>query len=98
MFQTISHGKRRVLFAHWAVHWLQIEVIEFQILIFLGLGAELGKDQLQLITPQEDRSGSSLRAQTNPINAWRRLHSAICLDGYFETLSMQGVYELIVYL
>lgn len=75
------------------IHWLKKEGVEREMgeALRLGVGLNLGKDELQLLATLKHEPRVSLRADTHVVDAVRRQLRSVGLDGDRETASMKGV-------
>jgi hypothetical protein len=98
MCQAIAEGRLGMGLAPGPVHGLEKEVLERQVFESSGLGAILGKDQLDLVPSTQHQLGSCLGAHAHPIDACRWLQRPIGLDGNLELPGMERLKECSVQL
>src|SRR5579871_1233367 len=89
MLQAIAQSEFGVFLATWAIHWLQEEVPEVQMLEALRLCSLLREDELQFLPGLEDERCARLGTHANPINAGRRQLRAVGFDGNLKALGVQ---------
>src|SRR5262245_18823135 len=78
------------------MHRLQQEMVEFQVLVQVWLGTNLGEDKFQFVAAANLQWRSRLRAYANPIDAWRRHLSPIGLNRNVKAGRMKGVNKRLV--
>src|SRR5215210_6801008 len=79
--QAVVHGERRISRALGAVHRLQEEVAELQILEVLRAESALGIDQLHLASRTHVQLRSGLGAHAEPVELGRRRESSVVFHG-----------------
>src|SRR5919112_1524080 len=72
------------------IHGLQKELPEGKPLEQLGLGACLGKNQLDLVPTLYGQACAGLRADTQPVDSWWWGQRPVCLDGHLEACPVEG--------
>lgn len=93
MGQAISNCGIRVAPALGAVHWLQEEMAELQMPVALRLGARLRKDQFQFIAGCLHEFGSSLWADTDPVDGAGNGQCAVGFNRDIKAPPLQGFQE-----
>src|SRR2546427_10096477 len=81
MCKAIRQRGARVRIPRGAVHGLEKEVPEVQALVSRRLGPLLWIDQLELVAAGHDQGCVGLGTHAQPVDARRRHHGAVALDG-----------------
>lgn len=76
-----------------AVHGLEEEVLEVQVLDVGGREVRLGVDEFEFVAPGGQEAGAGFGADAEPVDAGGGLSGAVGFDGDHEAAGMEGVDE-----
>src|SRR5262249_3533234 len=98
MLEAVVHGEPRVCLSVRTVHRLYEEVPESEILEALWFHAWLRENNFQLIAALQDEFGARLRANADPVDAFRGELGSVSLDRHLEADAMQIVEQWLIQL
>lgn len=98
MLEAVGYGALRVPLATGAIHGLQEEVREVEMLEAIWLRSFLGEHELQFVACSKDEVGTRLGADTQPVQPARRGLGPVGLNGYFEAPLLKSSDEHVVQL
>src|SRR5690348_832665 len=93
MREAVAQCELRVALAVWAVHGLQVEMLEVERREALGQGRVLRIDELELVPLAQHELRARLGAHAHPVESSRRVLRPVRLYGDLEPFGVERIHQ-----